>query len=330
MLLIQYKSAAGDRRVGILNGDTVTAITGYATTLELAKAAIAQGKSLAALADASATGDKDSYEAIAQAGRVLAPIDHPDAAHTYVTGTGLTHLGSADARDAMHKKIGGDVESLSDSMKMFRMGVEGGKPEAGKAGVQPEWFYKGDGSIVRASGETLQMPEFALDGGEEPEIAGLYLIGDDGQPYRLGYAIGNEFSDHVTERQNYLYLAHSKLRNCGLGAAILVGELPAHVAGTSRIYDANGQVRWEKAFVSGEQNMSHSIANLEYHHFKYGLFNRPGDVHIHFFGTATLSVADNITVLAGETFEIEAPAFGPALRNTLAVEQSAFVKVNSL
>jgi hypothetical protein len=159
------------------------------------------------------------------------------------------------------------------------------------------------------------MPDFSLDGGEEPEIAGLYLIGDDGQPYRVGYAIGNEFSDHVTERQNYLYLAHSKLRNCGLGPALLVGELPAHVAGTSRIYGTDGKVRWEKAFVSGEQNMSHTIANLEHHHFKYGLFNRPGDVHIHFFGTATLSVADNITVQAGETFEIEAPAFGPALRN---------------
>jgi hypothetical protein len=215
-------------------------------------------------------------------------------------------------------------------MKMFRMGVEGGKPADGARGVQPEWFYKGDGSVVRASNEPLKMPEFALDGGEEPEIAGLYVIGDDGQPHRLGYAIGNEFSDHVTERQNYLYLAHSKLRNCGLGPALRVGELPAHVAGTSRIFAADGSLRWEKAFVSGEQNMSHSIANLEYHHFKYGLFNRAGDVHIHFFGTATLSVADNITVLAGETFEIEAPVFGPALRNRLDREQSTFTKVNAL
>jgi hypothetical protein len=174
------------------------------------------------------------------------------------------------------------------------------------------------------------MPDFALDGGEEPEIAGLYLIGADGQPWRLGYALGNEFSDHVTERQNYLYLAHSKLRNCGLGPALLVGELPAHIEGVSRILDAGGKVRWEKAFVSGEQNMSHTIANLEYHHFKYGLFNRPGDVHIHFFGTATLSFADNVRVEAGETFEIASSQFGPALRNTLAVEPNQFQKVKAL
>jgi hypothetical protein len=332
MLLIQYTTTAGERRVGILNGDSVAPLDGYASTLELARAAIAQGKGIAALADAAAhaSATTDTYEAIAREGRLLAPIDHSDPAHCYVTGTGLTHLGSADARDAMHKKIGGDVDTLSDSMKMFRMGVEGGKPEEGKPGVQPEWFYKGDGSIVRAGGQVIEMPDFALDGGEEPEIAGLYLIGADGQPWRLGYALGNEFSDHVTERQNYLYLAHSKLRNCGLGPALLVGELPAHIEGVSRILDASGKVRWEKAFVSGEQNMSHTIANLEYHHFKYGLFNRPGDVHIHFFGTATLSFADNVRVESGETFEIASSQFGPALRNTLAVAPNQFQKVKAL
>jgi hypothetical protein len=330
MLLIQYTTPTGERRVGILNGDAVAPLANYTSTLDLAKAAIAGRKGIAALANAADSGDHDSFEAIAKEGRLLPPLDHPDPAHCYVTGTGLTHLGSADTRDAMHKKIGGDVESLSDSMKMFRMGVEGGKPAAGTAGVQPEWFYKGDGSIVRASGQALEMPEFSLDGGEEPEIAGLYVIGADGQAYRLGYALGNEFSDHVTERQNYLYLAHSKLRNCGVGPALLVGELPAHVEGVSRIRDANGQVRWEKAFVSGEQNMSHTIANLEHHHFKYGLFRRPGDVHIHFFGTATLSFADQVQVQAGETFEIAAPAFGPALRNPLAVHPAGFAKVESL
>jgi len=331
MLLIQFTTATGERRVGILTGDTVTPLNGYATTLELANAAIAQGAGIVALADAAigrAAGE--SFEAVAREGRLLPPLDHPDPAHCYVTGTGLTHLGSADTRDAMHKKIGGDVENLSDSMKMFRLGVEGGKPADDTPGVQPEWFYKGDGSCVRASGQPLDMPGFALDGGEEPEIAGLYVVGPDGQPYRVGFALGNEFSDHVTERQNYLYLAHSKLRSCGVGPALLVGELPAHIAGVSRILDAQGQVRWEKAFVSGEQNMSHTIANLEHHHFKYDLFKRPGDVHVHFFGTATLSFADNVRVRAGDVFEIEAPVFGPPLRNPLALTPGGHARVKTL
>jgi hypothetical protein len=330
MLLVQFTTESGSRRVASLDGDTLRVLDGVFTTYELAQRAIGRGKGLAEVAHAAIGTTIASYEAVATAGRILPPLDHADPAHCYVTGTGLTHLGSADARDAMHRKIGGDMETLSDSMKMFRLGVEGGKPAEGQRGVQPEWFYKGDGSIVAGSGQALAMPEFSLDGGEEPEIAGLYVIGEDGQPYRLGFAIGNEFSDHVTERQNYLYLAHSKLRNCGLGPALRVGDLPQHIDGASRIIGKDGAVRWHKAFVSGEQNMSHTIANLEYHHFKYGLFCRPGDVHIHFFGTATLSFADGISVQPGETFEVEAPAFGPALRNPLRIQESRYQKVSQL
>ena len=330
MLLIQYRDANDERRVGILAQDVITRIDGFTTTVTLAQQAIDTGTALEQLAREHAGETTDSYTDVLAAGRLLPPIDHADPAHCYVTGTGLTHLGSADTRDAMHKKIGGDVDTLSDSMKMFRMGVEGGKPQAGTTGVQPEWFYKGDGSIVRTTGADIAMPAFALDGGEEPEIAGLYLIGPDGAPCRGGYAIGNEFSDHLTERQNYLYLAHSKLRNCAVGPALLVGELPDHVAGTSRVIGVDGAIRWSKPFLSGEQNMSHTIANLEYHHFKYPLFQRPGAVHIHFFGTATLSFADNVSVQAGEAFEIEAAVFGPPLRNKLTVLDAAAMKVTTL
>ncbi|MCZ2500469.1 GguC protein, partial [Xylophilus sp. Kf1] len=112
----------------------------------------------------------------------------------------------------------------------------------------------------------------------------------DGRPFRLGFALANEFSDHVTERGNYLWLAHSKLRVASFGPELRVGELPADVRGTSRLV-RDGAVIWEKPFLSGEANMSHSLANLEHHHFKYDLFRRPGDVHVHFFGTATLSFA---------------------------------------
>ena len=218
MLLVQFKQADGSRLVGSLeqDGKQLRVIDGYRTTYSLARAAIAAKTTLQAYASAALGSTLFDYAQVAASGHLLAPLDHDDSAHCYVTGTGLTHLGSADGRDAMHKKLDG-ADTLTDSMKMFRMGLENGKPEAGQIGVQPEWFYKGDGSIVRAAEQPLEMPHFALDGGEEPEIAGLYLIGDDGQPWRVGFAIGNEFSDHVTERQNYLYLAHSKLRVCSLG-----------------------------------------------------------------------------------------------------------------
>ena len=215
-------------------------------------------------------------------------------------------------------------------MRMFLMGEEGGKPAPGVAGVQPEWFYKGDGSILAAPGAPLAMPAFAEDGSEEPEIAGIYLIGDHGQPLRLGFCMGNEFSDHVTERGNYLWLAHSKLRQAALAPELRLGELPHDVRGISRIR-RDGEVVWEKPFLSGEANMSHSIANLEHHHFKNRLFRRPGDLHVHFFGTATLSFADGLRTQLGDVFELEADAFLLPLRNALQrAPDEGFVAVTAL
>jgi hypothetical protein len=215
----------------------------------------------------------------------------------------------------MHAKA--NAEDATDSMKMFRMGLEGGKPANG-SGVQPEWFYKGNGSCAVAPGQPLTSPAFAQDGGEEPELAGIYIIADNGAPFRVGWALANEFSDHVMERVNYLYLAHSKLRPAAFGPEILVGEPPADVRGTSRIR-RGADIIFEKPFLSGEANMSHSFANLEHHHFKYGVFCQPGDVHVHMFGTATLSFADGIRTQPGDVFEIEAPAFGLPLKNPLAI-----------
>ncbi|WP_413616517.1 FAH family protein [Halomonas cupida] len=311
-----------DTTVRLANGDTYS----------LARSAMASGKPFSEVIEASLTDTRLDYADLIATQRLLPPLTHADPAHCLVTGTGLTHLGSADTRSAMHTKAqSASEEELTDSMRMFKLGVEGGKPSPGQVGAQPEWFYKGDGDCVVAPEAELPWPGFAEDAGEEPELAGLYVIDDQGTPHRLGFAIGNEFSDHVTERFNYLWLAHSKLRSCSFGPELLVGELPAHLEGTSRII-RNGNTLWEKPFLTGEDNMAHSIANLEHHHFKYHSFRRPGDVHVHFFGTATLSFADNIRVEPGDRFEIELPAFGRSLRNPLATpdDDNDVVTVNTL
>ncbi|NQE61254.1 AraD1 family protein [Caulobacter sp. RHG1] len=321
----------GSRRLAAVDDQGRARVVQTADTLyALAQAAIADGVTLA---QAATLGDEIDIAAALADGRVLAPIDHPDPAHLQMTGTGLTHLGSAEGRDKMHKAAlaqkDGAGEQLTDSMRMFLMGVEGGKPAAGQEGVQPEWFYKGDGSQLVAPGQPLASPSFAKDGGEEPEIAGVYVIGPDGTPHRLGFCLGNEFSDHVIERGNYLWLAHSKLRQAALGPELLAGPLPDDVRGTSRIV-RDGQTVWEKPFLSGEANMSHTIANLERHHFKYDLFRRPGDVHVHFFGTATLSFSEGFQTQVGDVFEIEAAPFSYPVSNPLTQAQERPVTVKSL
>lgn len=314
MRLIQFKTRDLERRIGVVNDTIVYEINGARTMHVLAMQAIEAGIDLVQQVERLGKGEAHDYAVLLSEGRVLVPLDHADPAHCMVSGTGLTHLGSAATRDKMHQKVQPDEETLSDSMRMFKWGVEGGKPPAGEVGTQPEWFFKGDGAILVAPGAAFPVPKFAEDAGEEPEIAGIYIIGPDLLPYRLGFALGNEFSDHVMERRNYLYLAHSKLRFCSFGPELLTGPLPRNFTGTSRI-SRGGEVLWQKAFASGEDNMSHSLANLEHHHFKYAQFRRQGDVHIHFFGTATLSFADQIHTENGDVFEISAPYFGAPLVN---------------
>jgi len=313
--LVQLLGDNGERFVAAATaGTTARRVRGATSVHSLATEAIAANATLSSVLDAKGYAGEVDLIAALEGRRILSPIDHPDSARVLLTGTGLTHLGSADARDRMHAKA--HSADASDSMKMFRMGLEGGKPPAGQVGVQPEWFYKGDGRGIVAPESPLLSPEFAADAGEEPELAGIYLIAVDGTPCRLGFTLANEFSDHVTERTNYLYLAHSKLRPAALGPELLVGELPADIRGTARITRA-GETVWEKPFLTGEANMSHYVRNLEHHHFKYELCRRPGDVHVHFFGTATLSFAEGIRARDGDVFEIEARPFQLPLRNPL-------------
>lgn len=327
MQLMQTKTAGGHRQVLLIDTDgQARELAACVTVYDLARQALARSSTLRDLALELAAGSVPMSldQALADA-QPLCPIDHPDPAHVYVTGTGLTHLGSAKGRDEMHRNHAKD-ENLTDSMKMFRMGLEGGKPPAGTPGVQPEWFYKGNGQALANPDSDLIMPSFSLDGSEEPELAGIYLIDDQGRPRRLGFALGNEFSDHTTERQNYLYLAHSKLRAAAFGPTLLLSPLPDDIRGTSRIV-RDGQCLWEKPFLTGEANMSHTFENLEFHHFKYPLFCQPGDVHVHFFGTATLSYSDGIRTQPGDTFEIHAEPFALPLRNTLRQAQAREVAV---
>ncbi len=328
MRLAQILDDKGNRALVVSARGESRLVKGARTTLALARAAIEAGVPLRKLIAERGVGKAVDLAAVYKEKRVLTPIDHPDPAHMFVTGTGLTHLGSAEGRDQMHKKLA-DPAELTDSMKMFRLGLEGGKPGKGRIGVQPEWFYRGDGSTIVAPGGDLVSPSFALDGGEEPEIVGLYVIDDEGAPVRVGFALGNEFSDHVMERQNYLYLAHSKLRPSSFGPELLISDLPPDVSGVSRIRRGK-TVLFEKPFLSGEQNMSHSIANLEAHHFKYALFRRPGDVHAHFFGAATLSFADGVKTEKGDVFEIESAPFGLPLLDRLWAGKAEKPKVGGL
>jgi hypothetical protein len=329
--IVQLKRGA-ERRVAMVDEPRLRLLDGYETVYALAQAAIASGKTLSAVIKQHATGATLEYDPVYRGQsdwRLLVPVDHPEEpARCLVSGTGLTHLGSAKDRNAMH---GVKDTELTDSMKMFRWGVEGGRPAPGQIGIAPEWFYKGNGTILRAPGEPLVVPSFGEDGGEEAEVAGVYIVGPDGAPRRIGMAMGNEFSDHRFEKKNYLNLAGSKIRTCALGPELVVDPEFKSVPGKVAIERA-GKVFWSKEICSGEAEMCHSLANLEHHHFKFETHRRPGDVHVHYFGACSLSFGAGVALAEGDIMEVQFEGFGRSLRNPLNVVKvaDALVAVRAL
>jgi hypothetical protein len=321
--LVQISNGA-ERRVAMVEEPHLRCLEAVASVYELALRYAEFGSKMSEQASALASGELLDYEAI-YAGRsewkLLPPIDVPgEPSRVLVSGTGLTHLGSARERQAMHLEGPKTAEPMTDSMRMFQWGVEGGRPVEGAVGIAPEWFYKGDGSVLRATGEALEIPGHAEDGGEEAEIAGVYVIDDEGNPCRIGMVQGNEFSDHKFEKRNYLNLAGSKLRACSLGPELAIGCSFADVRGEVRIQRGSDTV-WEKKIASGEENMCHSLANLEHHHFKFAGHRQPGSVHVHFFGADALSCGDGVVLRDGDVTEVRFEGFGRALKNVIREDE---------
>jgi hypothetical protein len=326
MRLVQLK-AGKTRRVAAVEEPNLVFVQssgtgGFDSVYALAQAAITSKSNLTDLVNEHLTEERIGYDPLYRgegAWKLIPPVDCPDEpARCLVSGTGLTHLGSARDRQSMHLgQIEQQEQDLTDSMKMFRWGVEAGRPGPNAIGIAPEWFYKGNGSIVEAPGAPLLVPCYAEDGGEEAEIAAAYVIGPDGQPYRIGMMPGNEFSDHRFEKKNYLNLAGSKLRTCSIGPELTIDPQFKSVPGKVAI-EREGRVLWSQPIATGEEEMCHSLRNLEHHHFKFALHRRPGDVHIHFLGAHSLSFG-HVELKDGDTMEIEFQGFGRPLRNPVHV-----------
>jgi hypothetical protein len=315
MRLVQLNGPSG-RRVAVVEEPNLRMLDGCTSTYDLAMDCLRDNTPLLAAIEERKSSDLLDYDAIYQGAsdwQLLPSADQPsEPSRCLVSGTGLTHQASAKNRDAMHA----GTQAITDSTRMYLSGVEGGKPAPGEAGISPEWFYKGCGTVLKAHGEPLVVPDFADDGGEEPEIAGVYIIDVDGNPRRIGFTVGNEFSDHVFERKNYLYLAASKLRNCAIGPELIVDSAFDRIPGEVSV-ERNGETLWSHPITTGESNMCHSLANIEHHHFKFDFHRRPGDLHIHFFGADAFSFGAGIQLKDGDIMQVRFDGFGRALRNPL-------------
>lgn len=303
------------RRVAMVREPAIVLLSRFRSVYELALEALRKGVSLTELIRSSLSDEALDYSEIyeGQSNWSLLPsFDHPTSPFScLVSGTGLTHQNSALNRQMMH---GGQEEKPTDSIRMYEMGVNGGSPKDGEIGVQPEWFYKGNGAVLKAHGQKLEVPPYAADGGEEPEIAGLYIIDETGKPWRIGFTTANEFSDHVMEKVNYLYLAPSKIRHCAIGPELVIDADFDEYSGEVSV-SRDGQTVWSSSIRTGEKNMSHNLANLEYHHFKYDSHRIPLQAHVHFFGADAFSFGSKIKLANGDKMKVQWNGMGRALEN---------------
>ncbi len=324
MRLVQIIHKEQGRKVALVEEPQLRLLNNFTSIYDLATKATENDGILTLLVQENLSDISLEYDAVYEGNsewKLLPAFDHPDdVSKLMLAGTGLTHKASAENRNKMHEA---KAESeLTDSMKIYLMGVEGGHPQKGEIGVQPEWFYKGNGSILRAHGEVLEIPPYGNDGGEEPEIAGIYLNDKNGKPWRIGFATANEFSDHVMERKNYLYLAPSKIRNCSLGPELVITDNFKDISGKVQVL-RNDNVLWEKEIRTGEANMSHSLENLEYHHFKYDNHRIAGQAHIHFFGADAFSFGEGISLQQNDIMLVKWKGMGRSLRNRLEVSRES-------
>lgn len=318
MRLVQIIHSEEGRKLALVEEPNLRIISGFTSVYALAAEAITYQGDITALIMQNLSDNSLEYDPIyygKSEWKLLSSFDHPTAPMAIMlSGTGLTHKASAENRQMMHKAQ--ETNELTDSMKMYQMGVEGGNPKTGEIGVQPEWFYKGNGAILRGHDEPLEIPPYGEDGGEEPEIAGVYINDKNGRPWRIGFTTANEFSDHIMEQRNYLYLAPSKIRNCAIGPELVINSDFNAISGKVKII-RDEKVVWEKAIKTGENNMAHSLENLEYHHFKYSNHRIPGQVHIHFFGADAFSFGAHFSLQQGDVMQVGWESMGRPLRNTL-------------
>lgn len=331
--LVQLIHPSKGRKVALVSEPSLILLDNFTSVYHLALEALDSGKSLDAVIEKNLSDEKIEYDAVYNGTaewKLLPSFDNPDAiASCIVSGTGLTHMNSALNRQMMHQNEAG--KALTDSMKVYQWGVEGGKPGEGKIGIQPEWFYKGTGAILKGHREALHVPSFGNDGGEEPEIAGIYIIDRKGQPVRIGFTTGNEFSDHVMEKKNYLYLAPSKLRTCSIGPELVLTTDFTALKGRVAV-SRDGEELWSTEIQTGENNMAHSLENLEYHHFKYADHRQPLQAHVHFFGTGAFSFGAGIKLETGDQMKVYWDGMGRPLVNTIKIDkdEESMIQVKTL
>ena len=78
--------------------------------------------------------------------------------------------------------------------------------------------------------------------------------------------------------------------------------------------------------------MAHSLANLEYHHFKYEGHRMPLQVHVHYLGTNAFSYSIKLLLQDKDVMTVQWDDMGRALKNPIKVsnEPEKLIEIKSI
>jgi hypothetical protein len=283
--LVQISHPEYGRRIALVRDRELHLLSTHRTIYHFATAAIELETPMRELLSTDLSGivlDYDEVHGLRSGWTFLPSFDHPqDLARCIVSGCANAHTGSPE-----------------------------GRPSA------PPIFFKGNGAHLRAHGEALTIPSFAVSGAEEAELAGVWLIGPDGSPVRVGITPGNEFADPEMAAAEPNQLSHSKLRTCSIGPELVIDPEFSDIGGLVRI-ERTGKRLWSRELATGDRHTQFTLAEVEEHLFKYNAHRVPGDAHIHYLGGSVSSYADGFRLEDGDHVVIEWDGFGRALRNLI-------------
>src|SRR5437764_215165 len=99
MRVVQLSHRDHGRRVAVVDEPHLRLLRDRSSIYELAQVSIETNRSLCALIECLTSDEYLNYDDVhggRSEWRLLPPIDHPEPSRCFVTGTGLTHQGSAE------------------------------------------------------------------------------------------------------------------------------------------------------------------------------------------------------------------------------------------
>lgn len=169
-----------------------------------------------------------------------------------------------------------------------------------------DWFFKGNGTTLRTTGERIILPMQSFSGGIEVEYVLVIIITNNGRPKVVGYTIANDFSD-VGMRKIHPNLANlSKLMSTGIGhELILTDKIPEHSKVVCKVVREGSDI-WRKESVLGFENMKHTQSQLMDILFGSDLLKSPVySVHYLLLGASISTDKAGVELRHGDTIIIE-------------------------